>query len=90
MVSRGRMREKVTREREEAEGLREGGMRLSGSRSAQTDAAQRRWSGGRGGDEGARGGWGGATYASEAEVGGLNYEREYNICDCCCIKPPVR
>lgn len=33
---------------------------------------------------------GGATYVSEAEVGGLNYERKYNICDCCCIKPPVR
>lgn len=52
-------------------------MRLSGSRSAQTDAAQRRWEGGRGGDEGARrGGREGATYASEAEVGGLNYERQ--------------
>lgn len=29
---------------------------------------------------------GDAGGASEAEVGGVNYEREYI---CCCIKPPV-
>lgn len=51
-------------------------MRRSGLWSAPTDAAQRR---GREVGEGVGG-------ASEAEVGGLNYEREYI---CCCIKPPV-
>lgn len=50
-------------------------MRHSGSRSAPTDAAQRCWSGG------------GGRRGLASEVGGVNYEREYNIC--CCIKPPV-